>query len=140
MNGLLVGRFQPFHLGHVFAIQDALKSCEKLWLCIGSTNVQLNFKNPFSVSERREMIESSISKLLERIKICEIPDVDDHKKMACTFGFDRASIRIGNNFDPILDSMTRQLHKTAKFPKKGKIIVDVPFQTVRNSVTKIKER
>ena len=79
MNGLLVGRFQPFHLGHVFAIQDALKSCEKLWLCIGSTNVQLNFKNPFSVIERREMIESSIdSKLLERIKITRYQTYDDH--------------------------------------------------------------
>ncbi len=81
MNGLLVGRFQPFHLGHVFAIQNALKLCEKLWLCIGSTNVELSLRNPFSVLERREMIDSSIdSELLEKIKIYEIPDVDDHKK------------------------------------------------------------
>ena len=89
MNGLLVGRFQPFHLGHVFAIQDALKSCEKLWLCIGSTNVQLNFKNPFSVSERREMIESSIG----RAALCK-----HRREFVCEF-YDHKSLRYHNGYN-----------------------------------------
>ena len=119
MNGLLVGRFQPFHLGHVFAIQDALKSCEKLWLCIGSTNVQLNFKNPFSVSERREMMESSIdSELLERIKIYEIPDVDDHKKWLAHLDSIVPAYGLVITKDPILEHL---------YSYRKERIVDVPF-------------
>lgn len=81
MNGLLVGRFQPFHLGHIEAVRYALTRCESLWLCIGSSNLNADAKNPFSVIERQEMIESSLSEnTLARIRIFHIPDFDDHKK------------------------------------------------------------
>lgn len=81
MNGLLVGRFQPFHLGHIEAIRFALVRSESLWLCIGSSNLEREAKNPFSVGERQEMIESSLpDDILERVQIYAIPDYDDHKK------------------------------------------------------------
>ena len=81
MNGLLVGRFQPFHIGHVEAIRFALVRCESLWLCIGSSNAKLEARNPFSASERKEMIELSLpDDLLSRVQIYEIPDFDDHEK------------------------------------------------------------
>ena len=38
MNGLLIGRFQPFHLGHIEAILFALSKVDKLWIGIGSSN------------------------------------------------------------------------------------------------------
>ncbi len=38
MNGLLIGRFQPFHLGHLEAFRFALSKVDKLWIGIGSSN------------------------------------------------------------------------------------------------------
>lgn len=81
MNGLLIGRFQPFHLGHLDAIKFALSQVEKLWLGLGSSNKPIEKNNPFTSEERKEMILSSInSSLISRIKIFPIPDMEDHKK------------------------------------------------------------
>ena len=81
MNGLLIGRFQPFHLGHFEAILFGLSRVENLWICIGSSNKSNEMKNPFTADERKEMILSSIDKkIAEKIKIYYIPDVADHSK------------------------------------------------------------
>ena len=96
-NGLLIGRFQPFHLGHLHVLHYPLRSVDNLWIGIGSSNKSNEKENPFSVDERREMITSSLledSEILDlelqsdgslkdddwTIKIFNIPDVDNHKK------------------------------------------------------------
>ena len=38
MNGLLIGRFQPFHLGHLDAVLFGLSRTENLFIGIGSSN------------------------------------------------------------------------------------------------------
>jgi len=81
MNGLFIGRFQPFHLGHLEAVQFALLHVENLWVGIGSSNKSNEKRNPFSADERKEMILSSFeSTMLKRIKIFYIPDIYDHEK------------------------------------------------------------
>ncbi len=81
MNGLIIGRFQPFHLGHLEALRFALSKVEQLWIGIGSSNKPLGHKNPFNADERKEMILSSIDDTIsKRIKIYFIPDLEDHKK------------------------------------------------------------
>ena len=81
MNGLLIGRFQPFHLGHLEALRFALSKTDRLWVGLGSSNRPRQESNPFSAEERRQMILSSVDdRTAARIKICPIPDVDDHKK------------------------------------------------------------
>ena len=83
MNGLLIGRFQPFHLGHLDAVLFGLSRTENLFIGIGSSNKSNENRNPFSAKERREMIISSIEpSMAERIKIFDIPDVGDHEKWA----------------------------------------------------------
>ena len=52
MNGLLIGRFQPFHLGHLSALRFALPKVDKLWLGLGSSNKPIEKNNPFSIEER----------------------------------------------------------------------------------------
>jgi len=79
MNGLLIGRFQPFHLGHLDALQFALSKVDKLWVGLGSSNLPLQKDNPFSAEQRKEMILSSIDETLkEKISIYFIPDLDNH--------------------------------------------------------------
>ncbi len=88
MNGLLIGRFQPFHLGHLDAVLFGLSRTENLFIGIGSSNKSNERKNPFSAEERTEMIISSIeSSMIDRLKIFDIPDVDNHEKW--TFEIDQ---------------------------------------------------
>jgi len=88
MDGLLIGRFQPFHLGHLDAVFFGLSRAENLFICIGSSNKSNERKNPISAEERREMITLSIEpSITDRIKIFDIPDVGDHEKW--TFEIDK---------------------------------------------------
>jgi len=81
MNGLLIGRFQPFHLGHLAALRFALPKVDKLWLGLGSSNKPMEKNNPFSVDERKKMILSSIDDSIKnKISIFPIPDLDNHVK------------------------------------------------------------
>ena len=81
MNGLLIGRFQPFHLGHLDAVLFAMARVDNLSICIGSSNKHNEKKNPFSAAERREMILSSVEpSMIDRIAIFNIPDVSNHEK------------------------------------------------------------
>ena len=106
MDGLLIGRFQPFHLGHLDAVLFGLSRAENLFICIGSSNKSNEKKNPFSAEERREMIISSIEpSMTDRLKIFDVPDVGDHEKW--TFEIDK----IVPNYDIIFsnDEFTKTL-------------------------------
>lgn len=81
MIGFLIGRFQPFHLGHLEAIKFALSKVGHLHVGIGSSNKSHEKQNPFTADERKKMILSSIDdKLKKNLSVHYIPDVDDHSK------------------------------------------------------------
>ena len=81
MDGLLIGRFQPFHLGHLEALRFALSKVDNLWVGLGSSNVPSEKNNPFSAEQRKEMILSSIDdSMKKKITIYFIPDLDNHIK------------------------------------------------------------
>ena len=111
MDGLLIGRFQPFHLGHLDAVLFGLSRAENLFICIGSSNRSNERKNPFSAEERREMITLSIEpSITDRIKIFDIPDIGDHEKW--TFEIDK----IVPKYDVIFtnDEFTKTLFEKRK--------------------------
>ena len=81
MDGLLIGRFQPFHLGHLGAVRFALSRADRLLVGLGSSNRPRQRSNPFSAEERREMILSSVDPgTADRISTYPIPDLDDHQR------------------------------------------------------------
>ncbi|HMK32250.1 MAG TPA: adenylyltransferase/cytidyltransferase family protein, partial [Nitrosopumilaceae archaeon] len=81
MNGLLIGRFQPFHKGHLSAVNFGLSKVENLWIGIGSSNKSHENKNPFTADERKDMIISSLdSESLKRVKVFFVPDIGNHEK------------------------------------------------------------
>ena len=119
MNGLLIGRFQPFHLGHLDAIKFALTKVEKLWIGIGSSNKPNQKQNPFSADERKQMILSSINKSIsDRIQIFFIPDLENHQKWIENID------TIVPKFDVIFsnDELTQFLYS-----KRGTKVISVPF-------------
>jgi nicotinamide-nucleotide adenylyltransferase len=59
-NGLLVGRFQPFHNGHLYAVKVALTKVQTLWILIGSAQKSHEEKNPFTAGERLAMIKAAL--------------------------------------------------------------------------------
>lgn len=81
MNGLLIGRFQPFHIGHLSAVKFALSQVEHLWIGIGSSNKSNEKRNPFTADERKEMIISSLDPDdMKKIEVYYVPDTGDHDK------------------------------------------------------------
>ncbi|MEN9327342.1 MAG: hypothetical protein RI947_150 [Candidatus Parcubacteria bacterium] len=77
--GLVIGRFQPFHNGHLFVIQEALKHCAKVNIGVGSANKH-DTDNPYTYGQREMMltIMASHEQLNTRIKnIFPIHDVGD---------------------------------------------------------------
>ncbi len=58
-RGLLIGRFQPFHKGHLYLLQHVQKKVKKLAIAIGSANV-FDEDNPFTYEDRKRMIEKVI--------------------------------------------------------------------------------
>ena len=58
--GLLVGRFQPFHLGHLEAVKYALKRVDYLYVVVGSAQRSHERDNPFTAGERIAMVKSAL--------------------------------------------------------------------------------
>ena len=80
-RGLFIGRFQPFHLGHLQDIINALKDVDELVIGIGSSNEKHTKYNPFSVEERIEMIDLVLpNNEINNYTIFPIPDFHDDKK------------------------------------------------------------
>ncbi len=81
MRGLLVGRFQPFHRGHLEVVRAirAERPDEALLLGIGSAQESYTLENPFTSGERFEMISRAISEAkVDRIEIVPLPDIHQH--------------------------------------------------------------
>jgi len=78
-RALFVGRFQPFHLGHLAAIKTVLKRAEELVIVVGSAEYSHSDKNPFTAGERVEMIRAALKEAgIESGKCIIIPVRDVH--------------------------------------------------------------
>ena len=133
MNGLLIGRFQPFHLGHLEAFRFGLSKVDKLWIGIGSSNKPSEKNNPFNSDERKEMILSSIDdSIRNQIQIFYIPDMDNHEKWIENID------SIVPEFDVVFtnDKLTQSLYSN-----RGKKIIEVIFKERETlSGTNIREK
>jgi nicotinamide-nucleotide adenylyltransferase len=78
---LFIGRFQPFHKGHLSAIRQILRKVDKIVICVGSSKKAGVKGNPFTFEERFKMIEETLVSLdIGGYTIFPIPDVPNDKK------------------------------------------------------------
>lgn len=81
MNSVLfIGRFQPFHNGHLDAIKQILDTNDHLYIGIGSTAENYQPANPLTAGERYQLIKETL--IVEgidrsRFDIIPVPNIDN---------------------------------------------------------------
>lgn len=103
-RGLFLGRFQPFHNGHLSVVQEMLSSddIDEVLIGIGSAQEANTIKNPFSAAERFEMIHNTIVQectIDKPIHIIPIMDIHDNYKYISYLGtiLPKFSVYYGSN-------------------------------------------
>lgn len=80
-TALFIGRFQPFHLGHLSVVKTILQENDFLIIGIGSAEKSRTSQNPFTASERWGMITATLdAEKIPRKKYTIIPirDINDY--------------------------------------------------------------
>jgi len=80
-RGVFVGRFQPFHKGHLEVIKKIVDEVDELVIVVGSSQYSHRLDNPFTAGERITMIRKALEEegiQLSRIWIIPVPDVHQH--------------------------------------------------------------
>ena len=76
---LMVGRFQPFHMGHLLVLKRIAPKYESLILGIGSAQYSHTAENPFTAGERVEMaVEALRAEGLNSFYVIPIEDINEH--------------------------------------------------------------
>ena len=85
--GLLVGRFQPFHNGHLAAVRYALRKVDYLYIVVGSAQRSHERDNPFTAGERIMMIKAALDEAgipARRWMLIPINDAQSHSVWTAT--------------------------------------------------------
>lgn len=79
---VFIGRFEPFHKGHMAVVNQALQACRTLIMVMGSACHPRSIKNPWNIDERIVMIRSSLSEpQVKRVvfgSVCDALYNDEH--------------------------------------------------------------
>ncbi|MDF3071723.1 MAG: hypothetical protein K0R38_7324 [Polyangiaceae bacterium] len=80
---VVIGRFQPFHLGHLALLEHALGIAPRALLVVGSASGPRQAKNPFSAEERIQAIKDSLAPpQLARVSFATVRDYYDEARWA----------------------------------------------------------
>lgn len=77
--GVVVGRFQPFHLGHKYLIEKALQKVDQLVVVVAATNLN-DDDNPYNAKKRIGFVKQFVKEegLTDKIsKIVPLKNVPD---------------------------------------------------------------
>jgi cytidyltransferase-like protein len=86
--GLVLGRFQPLHYGHITLFEQSLRENDETIICIGSAQQEF----PLSIAQRHDRVEKQLEILGARCRIVDF--VDDYPwpdKVAQACGLTNAS-------------------------------------------------
>ncbi len=75
-TALIIGRFQPFHLGHLYLLYKTLEISDEIVIGIGSSNV-LNKENPLTSFQRHLLLERRLANEGIRDKVKNIVHLKD---------------------------------------------------------------
>ena len=81
MRGLLIGRFQPFHGGHLEVVRKirSERPSAPILIGIGTAEQSYTWENPFTAGERVEMIDRALAEAkVSGAMLVPIADIDRH--------------------------------------------------------------
>ncbi|CAL9985468.1 cytidyltransferase [Vibrio phage D479] len=81
-KAVYIGRFRPFHLGHMSVILDSYKDLDlsELVILVGSSNKHCSAKNPFTFQQVKRMIELSFAHTKMNINVRSLDDYQSDAK------------------------------------------------------------
>lgn len=73
---MVVGRFQPFHSGHKWLVDQCLKEGKNVLICV--RDIEPDDKNPYTSQEVENRINGELLNLIQegRVKVMIIPDIE----------------------------------------------------------------
>ncbi|RLE86078.1 MAG: nicotinamide-nucleotide adenylyltransferase [Thermoprotei archaeon] len=120
-RALFVGRFQPFHYGHLSALKWILEREREVVVAVGSAQYSHSFKNPFTLGERLEMIAAALKEegLWSRVIPVGVPDTDGRHSLwvQLVISYSPRFTRVYTN-----EPLTRMLFEEAGYEVRG-----IPF-------------
>ncbi len=92
MRGLMMGRFQPFHLGHLELVKQILDECDEVIIAL--TGSQFNYieRDPFTSGERIEMIHQSLKENNIDLGKCYIVAIQNQFNVATWASYLKSSL------------------------------------------------
>jgi nicotinamide-nucleotide adenylyltransferase len=133
--GLYVGRFQPFHLGHLEAVKYALSKVKELIIAIGSAQYSHTLSDPFTAGERVTMIRLALNEAKidpSRYYLIPISDVDVHKIWVAHLASYVPSFDVVFSNEPLTSRLFREAgYKVERIPY---------FNREKYSATEIRKR
>lgn len=82
-RGLMAGRFQPFHNGHLALAKQVLAECKELVIVVGSAQFNFIEKDPFTAGERVAMIHAALKEAgcdLAKCFIIPVPNDENNAR------------------------------------------------------------
>ena len=73
---LFIGRFQPFHKGHLYSLKKCFELADQVIVGIGSSQESGTENNPWDFEARKAMIES-LDLQGDSLKVVALPDYPD---------------------------------------------------------------
>lgn len=116
MRGLFIGRFQPFHKGHMAVIEQMTEECDSIIIGVGSAQKQRESHDPLSGGQRIDIINKVLENRLSiPFQVNPIPDINCypawvHYVKAILPDFDR----VYANSSVVLDLFEETRTKTVK--------------------------
>nr|WP_246282004.1 nicotinamide-nucleotide adenylyltransferase [Nitrosopumilus ureiphilus] len=78
----MMGRFQPFHLGHLDLAKQILNECDEVIIAITSSQFNYLKKDPFTAGERIEMIHNSLKESSLDLTRCFVISIENQFNVA----------------------------------------------------------
>ena len=88
----MMGRFQPFHLGHLDLIKQILEQCDEVIIAITSSQFNYLEKDPFTAGERIEMIHNSLKESEIDLSRCIIVAIENQFNIATWASYLKAAL------------------------------------------------